>query len=75
MDVVHLVNRRLAHSSQYKDCDFSRLTVLDLWNAGREDVNATLTHPEWLNRTQQGVRVRTFELPSNWQTPTREATR
>jgi NTE family protein len=45
VSLVHVINRHLLESTQYKDCDFSRRTVTDLWNAGMSDIERILTDP------------------------------
>jgi NTE family protein len=47
VSVVQLINRRFDHSSEWKDFEFSRATIEALWDAGREAVHKTVTHPEW----------------------------
>jgi predicted acylesterase/phospholipase RssA len=46
--IAHLINRRHAHSASFKDYEFSRATMLDLWASGRDDVRTTISHPEML---------------------------
>lgn len=62
LSIVHLINRRLQHSSVSKDYEFSRATVQALWDAGRAAVRQTLANPEWKHacRAEQGMR--TFDL-------------
>jgi len=47
VSVVQLINRRLEHSSQFKDNEFSRTTVHALWASGRDAVRQTAVHPDW----------------------------
>jgi NTE family protein len=42
--IAHLINRRLPDSSQAKDYEFSRATVREHWEAGREDVRRAYAH-------------------------------
>ncbi|WP_229506535.1 patatin-like phospholipase family protein [Massilia sp. BJB1822] len=60
--VVHLIHRGKRYETQSKDYEFSRLSMLEHWRAGRADMRHTLTHPNWLARTapQEGVHV--FDL-------------
>lgn len=68
IDIVHLINWRHGYTSSYKDNEFSRTTVERLWAAGLEDVRATLSHPEWLEKTgSDGIRV--FDLSHKPVTP------
>lgn len=48
---VRLVNRRTSNSSPFKDADYSRATVNELWNAGREDIRSTLRGEAWETAT------------------------
>jgi NTE family protein len=62
VSIVHLINRRFAHSSQVKDYEFSRATVRALWDAGREAVRRTLASPEWPQACATRRGVRTYDL-------------
>jgi len=56
--VVHLIHRRTAYERFSMDYEFSRLSMLEHWQAGLEDVRHTLNQPEWLNRKKpDGVLV------------------
>jgi NTE family protein len=48
--IVHLIHRRAVYSTQSNDYEFSRYTVNEHWQAGRDDVARTLVHPSWKNR-------------------------
>ena len=60
--ITHLINRRSRHSTSFKDCEFSRATVHQLWEAGLEDVRRTCAHPEWLKANEVMPGVRVFDL-------------
>ena len=45
--LVHLINRRKSWEIEGKDYEFSRTTMQAHWDAGAEDVHATLDHPNW----------------------------
>ena len=62
LSLVHLVNRHDTKSSDFKDYEFSRATVEDLWQAGRDDVRMALMHPERAKVTDFGNDVRAYEL-------------
>jgi NTE family protein len=62
LSIVHLINRRLEHSSQSKDYEFSRSTVDALWDAGREAVQQTLKNPDWRLACQAHRGMRAFDL-------------
>jgi NTE family protein len=59
IDLVHMINRRYRYTSSSKDYEFSRATVNELWEAGRETARRTFAHPElWkTQRRQDGIRV------------------
>ena len=62
LSLVHLVNRCNTQSSDFKDYEFSRATVLQLWQAGHDDVQQVLQHPEACRVTDLGNGVRVFDL-------------
>jgi NTE family protein len=64
VSLIHLVNRCDTKSSDFKDYEFSRATVDDLWRAGHDDVQQMLKHPESCNATDLGSGVRVFDLPA-----------
>ena len=57
--IVLLIHRRAAYWTQSNDYEFSRFTMGEHWDAGRADVEHTLTDPDWKNRTrpEEGVKV------------------
>lgn len=48
--IVHLIHRRAAYSTQSNDYEFSRWTMGEHWQAGRDDVEKTFRHPAWTGR-------------------------
>jgi len=62
VSLIHLINRHALRSSQYKDCEFSRATVTDLWNAGLSDVRRTLIDPESLRVAELSNSLRVYDL-------------
>ena len=60
--IAHLINRRLASSTNSKDYEFSRTTVRQLWDAGLEDVRRTVSHRAWLKARELVEGVRVFDL-------------
>ena len=62
LSLVHLINRHDTKSSDFKDFEFSRATVEDLWQAGHDDVRMALMHPERAKVTDFGNDVRAYEL-------------
>ena len=62
VSLVHVINRHALQTSQYKDCEFSRATVTDLWNAGSSDLHRTLTEESSLRETKMGTNLRVYDL-------------
>jgi len=62
LSVVHLINRRSAHSSQSKDYEFSRSTIRALWAAGLADMRRTLASPRWSDACTSRRGMRTYDL-------------
>jgi NTE family protein len=60
--IAHLINRRNPYASQSKDYEFSRATIRELWESGRDDVRRTVTHPEMLRATEAGEGMRVYDL-------------
>jgi NTE family protein len=59
VDIVHMINRRSRYTSSSKDYEFSRATVNELWDAGRETGRRTFAHLGALKgkTTADGIRV------------------
>jgi NTE family protein len=64
LSVIHLVNRHDTGSLDFKDYEFSRATVEDLWQGGHRDVLRVLTNPDSCEISEVGNGVRIFDLPS-----------
>lgn len=62
LSLVHLVNRHDTRSGDFKDYEFSRATVTDLWDGGKEDIRHVMTDPMASRVTDLGNGVRTFDL-------------
>jgi len=45
--IVHLAYRRAGYEGQDSDYEFSRRSMLEHWQAGRDDVQRTLQNPRW----------------------------
>lgn len=60
--LVHVINRHALQTSQYKDTEFSRATVTDLWNAGSSDLQRILTDHASLRETKMGNGLRVYDL-------------
>ncbi|MGC2409483.1 MAG: patatin-like phospholipase family protein [Methyloceanibacter sp.] len=56
--IVLLIHRRAGYWTQSNDYEFSRYSIDEHWLAGTDDVERTLSHPDWKNRTRpEGVKV------------------
>ncbi len=62
ISLVQLINRHDTQSSSFKDYEFSRATVNELWHAGMADVHRTVAHPEWCRATEHHEGLREFDL-------------
>lgn len=63
--IAHLIHRRKAYETQSKDYEFSRLSVEEHWQAGRDDVRRTLRHHAWRERARPARDVAIFDLTRN----------
>ena len=62
VSLVHVINRHALRTSQYKDCEFSRATVTDLWSAGMSDIQRILTDRSSLRVNQIGDNLHIYDL-------------
>jgi NTE family protein len=60
--LVHFINRHDTSSSHFKDAEFSRATVAELWEAGQTDVRHAIAHPEWRRLTDLGYGMRVYDI-------------
>jgi NTE family protein len=60
--VVHLIHRRKRYETLSKDYEFSRVSMLEHWQAGRADMAHTLNDPAWHARTPAEDGVHVFDL-------------
>jgi NTE family protein len=60
--LVHFINRHDTYSSHFKDAEFSRATVTELWEAGQSDVRHAIAHPEWRRLTDLGHGMRVYDI-------------
>jgi NTE family protein len=60
--VVHLIYRSKNYESSSKDYDFSRVGMVEHWDAGARDVHLSMRHTEWLERPQTGETMMTYDL-------------
>ncbi len=62
VDVVHLIYRSKHYETQSKDYEFSRLSMQEHWDAGRDDMARTLKHSRWLERDRNATGLRVYDL-------------
>jgi len=60
--IVHLIHRRAAYDRYSMDYEFSRLSMLEHWQAGLDDVRHTLAHPAWRDRKKPEMGVTILDL-------------
>src|SRR5439155_12441890 len=60
--VVHLIYRSKNYESSSKDYDFSRVGMVEHWDAGVRDVHLSMRHKEWLERPQSEETMITYDL-------------
>jgi len=70
--IVLLIHRRAAYWTQSSDYEFSRYSMEEHWQAGRADVERTMSDPAWKNRTRPEEGVMVLDLTRNLDTDPRE---
>ena len=60
--VVHLIYRSKNYESSSKDYDFSRVGMIEHWDAGERDVYLSMRHKDWLERPQSDETMVTYDL-------------
>lgn len=60
--LVHFINRHNTRSSSFKDYEFSRATVMELWDFGYSDAKKSISNPQWRQATDLGNGVRIYDL-------------
>jgi NTE family protein len=60
--LVRFINRHDTYSSHFKDAEFSRATVAELWEGGQDDVRQAIAHPEWPRLTDLGYGIRIYDI-------------
>jgi NTE family protein len=69
--VVHLIYKSKNYETSSKDYDFSRLALLEHWEAGVRDVHQSMRHKEWLQQPQSDETMVTYDL-SGEQSPVKK---
>ena len=70
--IVLLIHRRAAYWTQSNDYEFSRYSMDEHWLVGGEDVERTLNHPDWKNRTRPEGGVKVLDLTRDLDTEPEE---
>ena len=60
--VVHLIYRSKNYESSSKDYDFSRVGMLEHWDAGVRDVQLSMQHKDRLEQPQSGETMMAYDL-------------
>ena len=60
--IVHLIYRRAAYDTHAQDYEYSRFSVEEHWQAGRNDMRRTLKHRQWRERVRPKTGVRILDL-------------
>ena len=62
ISLVHFINRHHPRATSFKDCEFSRATVTDLWQGGLADVRASTADSKWHRATDYAEGVRVYDM-------------
>jgi NTE family protein len=60
--LVHFTNHHDTRSSDFKDYEFSRATVMDLWEGGLGDVRHAIATEAWRNATEMAHGIHVCDL-------------
>ena len=60
ISLVHFINRHHPRATSFKDCEFSRATVTDLWQGGLGDVRRSIADPRWHRATERRAKACAF---------------
>jgi NTE family protein len=60
--LVHFINRHNTQSSDFKDYEFSRATVRELWEGGHNDVRRSIAHPQWRDAMELAHGIHVYDL-------------
>ena len=62
ISIIHLIHRPSVYDTQSKDLEFSRLSMVEHWNAGKNDVLNTLNNDAWHNRAAPHDGIAIYDL-------------
>lgn len=60
--LVHFVNRHNTRSLDFKDYEFSRASMVELWDGGYDDVRRAIENPDWNRVTEIAKGIRVFDF-------------
>lgn len=60
--VVHLIYKSKNYKSSSKDYDFSRVGMVEHWDAGVRDVHLSMRRKDWLERPRSGETMVSYDL-------------
>ena len=60
--VVHLIYKSKNYETSSKDYDFSRVAMVEHWNAGVRDVHQSMRHKDVLERPQSGETMMAYDM-------------
>lgn len=60
--VVHLIYKSKNYETSSKDYDFSRVAMVEHWNAGVRDVHQSMRHKDVLERPQSGETMTAYDM-------------
>lgn len=63
--LVHFVNRHNTRSLDFKDYEFSRATMTDLWKGGYDDVRRSIANPDSYRLTDLAEGIRVFDFTAS----------
>ncbi|HMN38800.1 MAG TPA: patatin-like phospholipase family protein [Hyphomicrobium sp.] len=63
--VVHLIYRPHGYELQSSDYEFSRASMADHWQAGRDDMHRTLRQPGWRAKPSRHSGIAVFDIGDN----------
>jgi NTE family protein len=59
---LHFINRHNTQSSDFKDYEFSRATVTDLWSRGLEGARRAIGSPKWKDAIEFLSRIGIYDM-------------
>lgn len=62
MSIIHLIYRRKNYETHSKDYEFSRLAMVEHWDAGHRDTVEALRRPQWFSRPPAAHPVVTHDI-------------